>query len=98
MGRLEIAAFEVQPREFRQHGRFAVLIMYLAADLQGFVQASQTFVVLSGAPVERPETAQRTDKFRPILSDPENRQRTFEMITSFFRLAELRIGVTETSQ
>ena len=35
---LEAAPIKIQPGQFRQHGCFGILIVYLAADVQGFVK------------------------------------------------------------
>jgi hypothetical protein len=55
---LEIAAIKVQPCEFAEHGRFAVLIVDLAADIQGFLKACEALVIISGVPVESAEAAE----------------------------------------
>src|SRR5262245_10963407 len=95
---LKVAAIKVQPCPFRQHGCFTILIVYLAADVQGLVKAGQSLVVVFAIPAERTEAAERTDEFGTICGDPQNRQRSLEMVASFFRLAELRIGLPEIHQ
>src|SRR5262245_2657004 len=95
---LEVAAIKIQPCQLRQQGCFAILIVYLAADVQGFVEARQALVVISGIPAERAEAAERSDEFGTICGHPENRQRTLEELASFFHLAELRIGFAEIGQ
>src|SRR5262244_2775550 len=98
MRSLEVAAIKVQPCQFRQHGRFAILIVYLAADVQGLVKASQALIVISGSPDKRAKAPERTDEFGTICGVPENRQRTLEMVASFFHLTELRIGFAQIGQ
>jgi hypothetical protein len=85
----------LQPCEFRQYRGFAILIAYLAADFQGFVQGRAAPAVVAGPPAESAETAERTDEFVAVFRDLENFDCPPEMDTSFLRLAELRIGIAE---
>src|SRR5262245_38093917 len=98
MRRREVPTSKIQPCQFPQHRCFAILIVYLPADVQGFVEICQPVIEISGIPAERAETAERTDKFVTICRDPENRQRALEMVASFFRLIELRIGFAKIGQ
>src|SRR6476661_3724675 len=95
---LEIAALAIQLCELRQDGCFAILIVYLAADAQGFVEACLAIVKIPGIPGERSEATERTDEFGTTCGNPENRQRVLEVVASFFRLADLRIGFAEIGQ
>src|SRR5215467_14803060 len=91
----EVAAIIVQLCQFRQYGSFAILIVYLAADFQGFVKAYPAPVVICCSPAERAEAAERADEFVTICGDPESCQGTLKLVAGCFRLAELRVGVAE---
>jgi hypothetical protein len=95
---LKITEITFQPRQFSQDGRFATLIAYVAGDSQSFVQAFPALVEVAGISFEGAESAKGAGEFGTIVGDPEDRERRFEMVASFFRLAKPGIGFPEIRQ
>src|SRR5262245_19473815 len=91
----EIAAVSVHTRQFGQGFRFTPLIVNGTTELQGFAQFSQGSFTVSGFTVKASNVPLSAREHVTVSGDSVNRKRTFKVIASLFRFAELRVDVAK---